>query len=110
MAVSRTGKAGRVAEEIIGIKAGPLAEPPSAAVKLIAALFHKYVEYGAAVISEFRRKAVIFELELLNYFYGRLIIHVRIAAFALFRSGGERPVQPHFGGGIALPIGNEIGS
>src|ERR1700738_1558989 len=100
----------RVGEEFVGVQCRALPEPPAAPVEFVAAFLQNNVNHRAAVVAELRRETVIFDLEFLHYFYGRLIVHVSRSAFALFRCAGQRPIDPDLRGGVALTIGDEIGS
>ena len=71
------GDALGVAEKVVGIEPRTLAEPPTAAVEPVAALFQDDIDDGAAVVAEFRGEAVVFDFEFLNDFDRGLVLDVR---------------------------------
>src|SRR5581483_10256395 len=95
-------------EIISRIEFGPLAIPPSAAMKFVAALFQHHVHNGAAVIAELGGKTVVLQLEFLDDLNRRLIINVGVAALSLFRRADGIAIEPDFSSGVTLTVGNEI--
>src|SRR6516164_5316597 len=97
-----------IVEEIIRVQGRALAEPPTAAVKLVAAFLEDDVHHGAAVVAEFSRETVVFDLELLNDFDRRLIVDVGGGSLTLLRRAGQSAIHANLGGGIPLAVRNEV--
>src|SRR5205807_9672385 len=97
-------------EEITSIKVGALPVPPAAAVKVVRTLLQHHVHDGAAVVAELGGKAVVLNLELLHDLDRGLVVHVGVAALALFRRADGTAVERDLGSGIALPVGDEVGA
>ena len=95
-------------EEIARIEYRALAIPPAAAVKFVCALLQHNVHQRTAVVSILGGEAVVLHLEFLNDFDRGLVINVGVAAFSLLRRTDGRAVESHFGGRIALAVGNKV--
>src|SRR5208283_269198 len=102
--------AGLRIEEIAGIGARALEEPPTAAVECVGSASQNHVYDGPAVVAELRGKAIVLDLELLNDLDRGLVINVAGSAFPLLRRADQRAVDADVGGRIALTIGNEVGA
>ena len=106
----RLGNACLVAEEVVGIERIPLAEPPTAAVELVATLLHHDVEHGPAIVAVFRGEAVVRELELLNDLHRRRVVDIGVSPLALLRCADGCAVEAHFRGCVPLAVGDEVGT
>src|SRR4051794_33721324 len=84
--------------------------PQAATVKFVGPLLKYHVYDGAAVIAVFRREAVVLNFELLDNLNRRLVIHVRVAALSLFRSGYRAAIQSDVCRRIALAVRNKVRS
>src|SRR5215469_6456486 len=100
---------GRV-KEIPGISTGALSKPPAAAVEIVGAALQGHIHNRSAVVSELRGEAVVLYFELLDNLHRRLVINVAGGALPLLGGADQGTINAHFGGGIALPVGDEVGA
>ena len=97
-------------EEITRGQLRALKKVPAAAMESVGAALQHHVYDGAAVVAEFRRKAVVLNFEFLHTLDQRLVVNIGVSSLALFRRADQRAIDPYLGGRIALSVGNEIGS
>src|SRR5215469_14696797 len=102
------GSKRRTVKKIPGIATGALSKPPGAAVEIVGTALQGHIHNRSAVVSELRGEAVVLYFELLDNLHRRLVIDVAGGAFPLLRSADQRAINAHFGGGVALPVGDEV--
>src|ERR1700730_8433252 len=106
----RFGNSGLIAEEIVGIQGISLAEPPTTAVNLVAALLHHNVENRTAVVAVFCGETIVLHFELLDDFHRRRIVHIGVSTLPLLRRANGGTVEANFRSRVPLAIRNEVGS
>ena len=95
-------------EEIAGVHLRTLQEIPAAAVERVCPTLHDHVYDCAAVVAELRREAVVLDFHFLHALDQRLVVNVGVSSLALFGCADQCTIQPHLGGRVALPVGDEI--